>query len=473
MMMKQLLLLLLSYLIIVSSFDAYDSSFFDQFHRVHDSHSITNEFQLLAKARISLDSSLAIGKIAEITSISPTIINSSDVITVKYKTNRPDIYDWIGAYSPIVDSSTINSTFPVKYGFCYNMASQNYLKNGTGVLYFNMTNLRADIQFYYFHGSNSTMPNDDPDYTASSYVLMNSSSTIVSFQDKNQPLRQRITATGNYDQYVLSWSSYNSSEPLLRWGLVSGVYTNPVPANTTTINQNQVCGFPANSTGWRDFGLIHSATLKGMSKYPKGTKIYYTFGDNATDNFSPEFIFNTPAPPGDHSNPTVLILYDDLGRGFPSPDNTYTWHNYGWPSINTAMKVSAEVQAGGVDAIYHGGDISYAVGFESVWDFFLDMISPMAGSVLYFTTVGNHESDWPGSASYFQGTDSGGECGVVATTVLPQPSPAQLNAPWWSYNVGMVHMVGMSTEHSFLIGSEQYNWLANDLKSVNRTLTPW
>ena len=392
-----------------------------------------------------------------------------------YHTNNASIYDWIGAYSFTSNTSTINSTFPVKYGQCYNSASLDYLTTGIGTLYFNLTNLRADVQFYYFHGNASFMPynyNDRYD-GAADYVLMNTSDTIVSFRDKNQPLRQRITATGDYDQFVLSWSSYNSTNPILKWGTSSGQYDNTISATTNIITQESLCGYPANSDGWRDLGLIHSATLDGMSTYSKGTKIYYVYGDADTDNFSPEFIFNTPAQPGDKSTDTVLILYDDLGRGFPAPDNTYTWSNYGWPSISTAERVSAEVAAGGVDAIYHGGDISYAVGFEAVWDFFLDMISPMAGSVLYFTTVGNHESDWPNSASYFQTKDSGGECGVVATTVLPQPAPAEVNAPWWSYDVGMVHMVGMSTEHEFLVGSPQYQWLEDDLKNVNREITPW
>ena len=63
---------------------------------------------------------------------------------------------------------------------------------------------------------------------------------------------------------------------------------------------------------------------------------------------------------------------------------------------------------GKIDAVFHGGDISYATGYEAVWDFFLDQISPIASGALYLTTVGNHESDWPGTASYYTGTDSGG-----------------------------------------------------------------
>ena len=36
----------------------------------------------------------------------------------------------------------------------------------------------------------------------------------------------------------------------------------------------------------------------------------------------------------------------------------------------------------------------------------------------------------------------------------------------------MVHMVMLSTEHSFLPGSAQYQWLANDLQNVDRKKTP-
>jgi acid phosphatase type 7 len=113
--------------------------------------------------------------------------------------------------------------------------------------------------------------------------------------------------------------------------------------------------------------------------------------------FSPEQRFFVPPVAGTQPSPTEptrIILYDDLGRG--STDDTYTWNEYGRPSVYTMQAVGYEVAQGGVHAIYHGGDISYATGYEAVWDFFMDMISPVASSVLYITTVGNHESDWPG-----------------------------------------------------------------------------
>ena len=50
-------------------------------------------------------------------------------------------------------------------------------------------------------------------------------------------------------------------------------------------------------------------------------------------------------------------------------------------------------------SVYIVGDISYANGYLSAWDYYLNIISPLAGGALYFTTVGNHESDWPNTDS--------------------------------------------------------------------------
>ena len=61
----------------------------------------------------------------------------------------------------------------------------------------------------------------------------------------------------------------------------------------------------------------------------------------------------------------------------------------------------------------------------------------------------------------------------MAVGLYPQPAPATTNLPWWSYDIGIVHFIGMSTEHTYEVGTPQYLWLLNDLKSVDRTVTPW
>lgn len=445
----------------------------------------------------------------EFTAISPTSIKNNDIVFVTYHSSNPNAQDWIGVYSP--SNIDIKTTVPVKYGYCD--MDKAYLKTGRGTLTFNMTNLRQDLAFYYFTGGLK-----DP-------IVQTQATTTVSFTQPNQPLRSRIvpfsgssslvpfttfmdasttfpvtatyaaesaprmtrtvatttvaalnlTAQDRTSIFELLWNSLNSAQPVLKWGLQSNNYAHIVHAKTITISQNQMCGPPANSTGWRDFGLTHTALFDftQLTLQPQD-KVYYIYGDASSGEFSQEFIFYVPPKAGEmaaNHRPTTVVLYDDMGRG--SDDMAFTWNEYGRPAINVSKSVGHLAQIGAIDAILHGGDISYARGMGVVWDFFLNMISPMASAVPYLSIVGNHEVDYPGTSVYYKGTDSGGECGVPALTFLPEPYPATIAAPWWSYDIGLIHFVSISTEHDFRRGSAQYAWLVNDLKSINRTLSPW
>lgn len=177
----------------------------------------------------------------------------------------------------------------------------------------------------------------------------------------------------------------------------------------------------------------------------------------------------------------VVVIFDDLGRG--STDMSYTWNEYGRPSVFTSYSAGARIGRGEIDAVFHGGDLSYATGYSAVWDFYADMFSPVAGGTTYLSIVGNHEIDWiSGDTLYTLAAtngnqnpdrDSGGECGIPTLTLYPEPAPATINEPWWSYDIGLIHFVGISSEHNFTTGSPQYLWLENDLKTVDRTVTPW
>ena len=120
----------------------------------------------------------------EIVNVSPTDIDNNDIVTVTFSASNPNSQaggDWIGAYSP--SDVDITTTVPVKYGWCDE--DLNYMENGQGQLMFNMTNLRADIKFYYFTSGTS-----EP-------VNVNESMVTVSFNNPNEPLRPRIVPTGN------------------------------------------------------------------------------------------------------------------------------------------------------------------------------------------------------------------------------------------------------------------------------------
>jgi hypothetical protein len=194
---------------------------------------ITNEFQFLHPESVSLDSSSTESYL--ISSVAPVIITSSEIVTVQYFSSNPGAGDFIAAYAPAATAYDINSTIPLKWGYCDESA--DYSTSGVGSLMFNMTNVRTDIRFVYF--SNGT---DAP-------ILQNISTEVVTFADLNQPLRPRVIPSGDPDVYWLLWSSYNSTSPVMKWGLVSQQYDETAYATTSSINRSDLCGAPANSTG--------------------------------------------------------------------------------------------------------------------------------------------------------------------------------------------------------------------------------
>ena len=145
--------------------------------------------------------------------------------------------------------------------------------------------------------------------------------------------------------------------------------------------------------------------------------------------------------------------------------------------------------------VLHPGDLGYAMGVGIVWDVWGELaLQPVGSRAAYMVTVGNHEYDHTGFTGNDpsgaapggwhpqqgpkpekwgnMGDDSLGECGV--------PTAARFDGTgngnkvfWYSFDEGGVHVVVMSSEHDWRQGSTQYAWLASDLKSVNRTKTPW
>jgi hypothetical protein len=83
----------------------------------------------------------------------------------------------------------------------------------------------------------------------------------------------------------------------------------------------------------------------------------------------------------------------------------------------------------------------------------------------YFTsTLSNFRGNY--------GYDSGGECAVPMVHRFHSPSNGN-GLFWYSFDVGPLHIIYYSTEHDFRFTSPQYAWLEQDLRSVDRSRTPW
>jgi len=260
----------------------------------------------------------------------------------------------------------------------------------------------------------------------------------------------------------LTWVTKDAVHPMVRWRTQAernfGASAN---ASTTTYTRSDLCGAPATTIGFNDPGLIHTAT---MTNLPPATEIFYEYGDDSFGVANATFI--TP-PPVSNSSTLQFYAFGDLGQAEldGTLEESEMLSSLGTTSLMSKMLESERV-------VVHIGDISYARGYVPQWDNFHHQITPLATRMPWMTCIGNHERDWPNTASIYNGTDSGGECGVAYERRFPMPRTRE-DAPWYSFESGPVHFTLMSTEHNFTQGSEQWDFLSTDLSGVDRARTPW
>ena len=180
---------------------------------------------------------------------------------------------------------------------------------------------------------------------------------------------------------------------------------------------------------------FHMATMTGLVL---GEEVTYRVGSGGT--WSNDFSF-TPIDPT--SNYFEWISIADHGDSSEAMD------------VSDAIIADTTAQI-----VTISGDISYADGEQSTWDDWFNYQQDSMTKIPWVTGVGNHENE-PGYefTPYEHRFDSDGE---IETETF-----------WYSRNFPGVHMVFMSTEHDFNPGSAQYNWLEQDLSSVDRSITPF
>jgi hypothetical protein len=178
---------------------------------------------------------------------------------------------------------------------------------------------------------------------------------------------------------------------------------------------------------------------------------------------------------------TDALLFGDMGTYVPY--RTFNWVQY--ESVNTMRWLQRDLEELGTKPtlVSHIGDISYARGYSWLWDNFFHQIEPVAARTPWLVCIGNHEYDWPAQpfkpdwAPY--GKDGGGECGVPYSLRFAMPGwslpgkASETKNLYYSLDFGVVHFVWVSTETDFTPGSDQYDWIVEDLKNTDRQKTPF
>ncbi|CAH9117024.1 unnamed protein product [Cuscuta europaea] len=390
-------------------------------------------------------------------------------VTVDLEHLEPSQDDWIGVFSPAKfnestcfpengakQQSPYTCTAPIKY--TYANSDSAYTKTGKASLKLQLINQRADFSFTLFTGGLS-----NPKLIA----ISNS----ISFANPKAPLYPRLALGKTWNEMTVTWTSgYNVDEAvaLVEWGLKSQRLRRQSPAGTLTFDRNSLCGSPARTVGWRDPGFIHTSFLKDL--WPN---MMYTYRvghllNNGSYVWSKKtFAFRSSPFPGQDSLQKIII-FGDMGKAERDGSNEYS--NYQPGALNTTDRLIEDLR--NIDIVFHIGDSAYANGYISQWDQFTAQVEPIASTVPYMTASGNHERDWPGSGSFYSGTDSGGECGVLAETMFYVPAENRAKF-WYAADYGMFHFCIADSEHDWREGSEQYKFIEKCLASADRRKQPW
>ncbi|KAK9750656.1 hypothetical protein RND81_02G211200 [Saponaria officinalis] len=402
---------------------------------------------------------------------SPTVLGvggeNSEWVTLDFEHREPSPGDWIAVFSPANFSATtcapesarsfppLLCTAPIKFQYA-NYSSPRYAKTGKGTLKLLLINQRSDFSFALFTGS----------LLSPKMVAVSNS---ISFAYPKAPLYPRLAQGKLWNEMTVTWTSgygINEADPFVEWGPERGERTRS-PAGTLTFQQNSMCGAPARTVGWRDPGFIHTSFLKEL--WPN-SRYTYRLGHrllNGAYVWSQMYEFKASPYPGQESVQKVVI-FGDMGKDEIDGSNEY--NNFQRGSLNTTKQLINDLK--NIDIVFHIGDICYANGYLSQWDQFTAQIEPIASKVPYMLASGNHERDWPGTGSFYQNDDSGGECGVAAQTMFYTPAENRAKF-WYATDYGMFRFCIAHTEEDWREGTEQYKFIEHCLASVDRQKQPW
>ncbi|KAF8739185.1 hypothetical protein HU200_013905 [Digitaria exilis] len=389
-------------------------------------------------------------------------------VKVKYGRTTPSVDDWIAVFSPADFNSSVlcpNSgedpklcTAPIK--FQYANYSANYIYWGKGSIKLQLLNQRSDFSFALFTGGL-----DNPKLIAVSEP--------ISFKNPKAPVFPRLAQGKTHDEMAVTWTSgYDIDEayPFVEWGAVvsgAGGQAARAPAGTLTFNRGSMCGDPARTVGWRDPGFIHTAFLRDL--WPN-KEYYYKIGHEMQDGsvvWGKNYTFRAPPSPGQKSLQRIIV-FGDMGKAERDGSNEFADYQPG--SLNTTDTLINDLD--NYDIVFHIGDLPYANGYISQWDQFTAQVADITAKKPYMIASGNHERTWTNSGGFYDGKDSGGECGVPAETYYYYPAENRAKF-WYKVDYGMFRFCIADSEHDWRVGTEQYKFIEECLSTVDRKHQPW
>ena len=384
-------------------------------------------------------------------SANPFSLNNGDVTTVRWSDPLHEAsLDILVLYCP----SNASISDYIDYWLVKKLQRVIEYRNG-GQIRIALYNTRENCEFRMFSNQTQT-------------ELVAVSNEIKFIDAKEVPIHGHLALTGNLNEMRVQWTSGIQYTPIVYYGQSPyNVFQYSVIGTSSTYSAKDLCGPPANlSHNFINPGFLNDVLLPGLKH---NTRYFYKFGGigyrlSEVQNF-------TSSLPRGSDKTFKFVVYGDMDvTAVPGAETT-------------AKLVLKEAIKNGLSFVLHIGDLSYAMGLAYLWDEWMSLIEPYSSLVPYMVSIGNHEqvtgvgnTKDPSTRTRFMWNnaihDSGGECGIPAMYRFHMPNNG--NRLWWySFDYGSVHLVQLSTEHDVRPGSEQYQWLSNDLTKVDRSITPW
>jgi acid phosphatase type 7 len=149
-------------------------------------------------------------------------------------------------------------------------------------------------------------------------------------------------------------------------------------------------------------------------------------------------------------------------------------------------------QQNSVNAIMLAGDIAYSQYDNRRWDTFFDFMDDffIIDSIPMQVCAGNHDIekeahsreiflayehrfDMPAVKPAQLGTYEGPDDGLLNMDNPPYPLPYEYGNAYYAFSYGVTHNIFLNAYSSMDPGSTQYQWLVQELQSVDRSVTPW
>nr|GME06592.1 purple acid phosphatase 23 [Ipomoea batatas] len=215
-------------------------------------------------------------------------------------------------------------------------------------------------------------------------------------------------------------------------------------------------------------GIIHHVRIDGLEPQ---TKYYYKCGDSSLGEMSEELVFETLPLPAPNQYPRRIAVVGDLG--LTSNSTTTIDHLIANdPSmvlmVGDLSYANQYLTTGGKGASCYScqfPDAPIRETYQPRWDGWGRFMEPLTSRVPMMVIEGNHEIEPQAEGVTFQS--------YLTRFSVPSKESGSTSNFYYSFNAGGVHFIMLSAYVDYNRTGAQYSWLLEDLKKLDRSITPW